>query len=90
MSIVYEKDYIKNFKDSGYRSYHVIIKYPIHSIAGYKEILCEIQIRTLAMNFWATIEHSLKYKYEHYIPEDLASETKKSSRCSIFTRPRNE
>ena len=63
MSIVYEKDYIKNFKDSGYRSYHVIIKYPIHSIAGSKEILCEIQIRTLAMNFWATIEHSLKYKY---------------------------
>ena len=72
MSIVYEKDYIKNFKDSGYRSYHVIIKYPIHSIAGSKEILCEIQIRTLAMNFWATIEHSLKYKYEHYIPEALA------------------
>ena len=72
MSIVYEKDYIKNFKDSGYRSYHVIIKYPIHSIAGSKEILCEIQIRTLAMNFWATIEHSLKYKYEHYIPENVA------------------
>ena len=56
MTIVYEKDYIKNFKDSGYRSYHVIIKYPINSIAGSKEILCEIQIRTLAMNFWATIE----------------------------------
>ena len=72
MTIVYEKDYIKNFKDSGYRSYHVIIKYPINSIAGSKEILCEIQIRTLAMNFWATIEHSLKYKYEHYIPETLA------------------
>ena len=72
MTIVYEKDYITNFKDSGYRSYHVIINYPINSIAGYKEILCEIQIRTLAMNFWATIEHSLKYKYEHYIPEDVA------------------
>jgi putative GTP pyrophosphokinase len=71
MTIVYEKDYIENFKDSGYRSYHVIIKYPINTILGFKEILAEIQIRTLAMNFWATIEHSLKYKYEHYIPEDI-------------------
>ena len=69
MTVIYEKDYITNFKDSGYRSYHVIINYPINSIAGYKEIICEIQIRTLAMNFWATIEHSLKYKYEHYIPD---------------------
>ena len=79
MSVVYEKDYIENFKDSGYRSYHVIIKYPINSIAGSKEILCEIQIRTLAMNFWATIEHSLKYKYEHYIPEDVAARLRKAS-----------
>ena len=84
MSIVYEKDYIKNFKDSGYRSYHVIIKYPIHSIAGSKEILCEIQIRTLAMNFWATIEHSLKYKYEHYIPENLAVRLRRAADAAFL------
>ena len=84
MSIVYEKDYIKNFKDSGYRSYHVIIKYPIHSIAGSKEILCEIQIRTLAMNFWATIEHSLKYKYEHYIPETLAVRLRRAADAAFL------
>ncbi len=84
MSIVYEKDYIKNFKDSGYRSYHVIIKYPIHSIAGSKEILCEIQIRTLAMNFWATIEHSLKYKYEHYIPEALAVRLRRAADAAFL------
>ena len=84
MSIVYEKDYIKNFKDSGYRSYHVIIKYPINSIAGSKEILCEIQIRTLAMNFWATIEHSLKYKYEHYIPEDLAVRLRRAADAAFL------
>ena len=84
MTIVYEKDYIKNFKDSGYRSYHVIIKYPINSIAGSKEILCEIQIRTLAMNFWATIEHSLKYKYEHYIPENLAVRLRRAADAAFL------
>ncbi|RDY24080.1 GTP pyrophosphokinase family protein [Romboutsia maritimum] len=84
MSIVYEKDYIKNFKDSGYRSYHVIIRYPINSIAGSKEILCEIQIRTLAMNFWATIEHSLKYKYEHYIPENLAIRLRRAADAAFL------
>ena len=84
MTIVYEKDYIKNFKDSGYRSYHVIIKYPINSIAGSKEILCEIQIRTLAMNFWATIEHSLKYKYEHYIPETLAVRLRRAADAAFL------
>ena len=72
MSVVYEKDYIQNYKDSGYRSYHVIVKYPIQTATGLIEILAEIQIRTLAMNFWATIEHSLRYKYQHFIPEDIA------------------
>ena len=84
MTVVYEKDYIENFKDSGYRSYHVIIKYPIHSISGSKEILCEIQIRTLAMNFWATIEHSLKYKYEHYIPENLAVRLRRAADAAFL------
>lgn len=84
MSIVYTKDYIENFKDSGYRSYHVIIRYPINSIAGSKEILCEIQIRTLAMNFWATIEHSLKYKYEHYIPENLAVRLRRAADAAFL------
>ena len=61
-----------------------IIKYPINSIAGSKEILCEIQIRTLAMNFWATIEHSLKYKYEHYIPETLAVRLRRAADAAFL------
>ena len=84
MAIVYEKDYIENFKDSGYRSYHVIIKYPINTILGFKEILAEIQIRTLAMNFWATIEHSLKYKYEHYIPEDIEARLRRAADAAFL------
>jgi putative GTP pyrophosphokinase len=71
MQIVYEKDYVTNNKESGYRSYHMIIKYPVNLAEGQKDILAEFQIRTLAMNFWATVEHSLNYKYKHQIPENI-------------------
>lgn len=71
MTILEERDYINNTKPSGYRSYHIIIKYPLNTAVGYREVLAEIQIRTLAMNFWATAEHSLKYKYSGNIPEPL-------------------
>lgn len=76
MQIVYEKDYVTNVKESGYRSYHVIVKYPVNMAGGVKEILAEFQIRTLAMNFWATIEHSLNYKYKHEIPGEIKHKLK--------------
>jgi len=69
--IVEERDYILHKKKSGYRSYHVVITYPVQTIKGEKRILMEIQIRTLAMNFWATIEHSLNYKYKGQFPKDI-------------------
>ena len=62
------KDYIANRKESGYQSYHMIVMYQIQTIKGTKRIPVEIQIRTLAMNFWATIEHSLQYKYRENMP----------------------
>ena len=64
MRVVQERDYITHRKASGYRSYHLIIEYTVDTIKGARTILVEIQIRTLAMNFWATIEHSLNYKYQ--------------------------
>ncbi|QTM98699.1 GTP pyrophosphokinase family protein [Sediminibacillus dalangtanensis] len=70
-SIIEEKDYISSKKDSGYRSYHMIIRYPVETIHGEKMVMAEIQIRTLAMNFWATNEHSLNYKYDGQIPADI-------------------
>ncbi|WP_026571098.1 MULTISPECIES: GTP pyrophosphokinase family protein [Sediminibacillus] len=70
-SIIEEKDYISEKKDSGYRSYHMIIRYPVETIHGEKMVMAEIQIRTLAMNFWATNEHSLNYKYDGQIPSDI-------------------
>ncbi|MDR1774705.1 MAG: GTP pyrophosphokinase family protein [Clostridioides sp.] len=84
MKVIAEKDYINNYKASGYRSYHVIIKYPINSIKESKEIICEIQIRTLAMNFWATIEHSLKYKYHHFIPEEIAQRLRRAADAAFM------
>lgn len=71
MRIVEERDYITNTKESGYRSYHIIIEYPVESIDGQVKILAEIQVRTLAMNFWATIEHTLNYKYSGEYPEEI-------------------
>lgn len=79
ISIIYEKDYVKHAKQSGYRSYHMIILYPVHTAIGAKNVMVEIQIRTLAMNFWATIEHSLNYKYASNIPQDIKMRLKNSA-----------
>jgi putative GTP pyrophosphokinase len=79
MQILYEKDYVRGVKESGYRSYHMIIKYPINMAEGQKEILAEFQIRTLAMNFWATIEHSLNYKYKKQLPDNVREKLKRAA-----------
>ncbi|GHU62074.1 GTP pyrophosphokinase [Clostridia bacterium] len=68
MEIIKEKNYIEQSKPSGYRSYHLVIQYEVQTRQGAKKILAEIQIRTLAMDFWAVIEHSLQYKYSDHIP----------------------
>ena len=79
MQVLYEKDYVRNVKPSGYRSYHVVIRYPINMADGQKDILAEFQIRTLAMNFWATIEHSLNYKYKKNLPKDIQFKLKRAA-----------
>ena len=71
MEIIEEGDYISNGKSSGYRSYHINIRYSVWTTDGVKSVTAEIQIRTMAMNFWATIEHSLKYKYNRNVPQEL-------------------
>ena len=83
-TIIEEKDYITNKKPSGYRSYHVIIEYPVETIHGEKKVLAEIQIRTLAMNFWATIEHSLNYKYNGKVPEDINFRLRRAAEAAFL------
>lgn len=80
--IVKERDYVKFEKPSGYRSYHIIIRYPVQTISGIRKILVELQIRTMAMNFWATIEHSLNYKYSGAIPKDIKLRLHKSAEAA--------
>ena len=73
MKVIERKDYLANQKKSGYRSLHLIVKYAVETIHGSRDILAEIQIRTMAMNFWATTEHSLQYKYRGNLPERVAA-----------------
>lgn len=83
MEVVKEKDYITNMKPSGYQSYHMIIYYDVYTLDGTKRIQAEIQVRTLAMNFWATIEHSLQYKYKGNMPEHIKAKLLKASDAII-------
>jgi len=73
-NITDEKDYVTNPKPSGYRSYHIIIDVSIYHSGKIETLPLEIQIRTEAMNFWATLEHQAKYKYKEEIPKHLSEE----------------
>lgn len=84
LRVIQERDYIKNQKSSGYRSYHLIIEYPVQLISGEKTLLAEIQIRTLAMNFWATIEHSLNYKYQGEFPSEINDRLKRAAEAATW------
>ena len=83
IEVVEERDYISKNKPSGYRSYHMIINYPVQTIHGEKSILAEIQIRTLAMNFWASIEHSLNYKYKGELPDVIRHRLERAAEAAF-------
>lgn len=65
IKVVHEKDYITNPKKSGYRSYHLIVEVPVELINGKYNVRAEIQIRTLAMDLWASLNHKLVYKADY-------------------------
>ncbi len=79
MEVIEERDYVQNAKPSGYRSYHMVISYTVYLPTGSKKLLAEIQIRTLAMNFWATVEHTLNYKYQGSYPKDISQRLKSTA-----------
>ena len=83
MKVKCEKDYVSHMKTSGYRSYHMIILYTVNTIHGPKELSAEIQIRTMAMDFWATIEHSLQYKYKANIPDHIRERLSAAAKAII-------
>ena len=75
LTVVSIKDYIKKPKESGYKSYHMLVTVPVYMSDGEENIKVEIQIRTIAMDFWASLEHKIYYKFEGnapgYISRDL-------------------
>ena len=74
LKVLEENDYIKNPKSSGYSSYHLNILIPLYLEENIEYIEGEIQIRTLAMDFWASLEHKLQYKLPENIPVYLRRE----------------
>lgn len=74
--VVKVKDYIENPKANGYKSLHLHIEYPVSLSTGTESVRVEIQIRTIAMDFWASIEHKIYYKYRSKAPKEIQAELK--------------
>ncbi|WP_088044395.1 GTP pyrophosphokinase family protein [Bacillus sp. EAC] len=77
--IIEVKDYIKNPKPNGYKSFHMIIEIPIFLASETKKVKVEIQIRTVAMDFWASLEHKIFYKYNKKVPKEILESLNEAS-----------
>ena len=74
INVLKEKDYVTNPKASGYSSYHMIVEVPVRLTQKIVYVKCEIQIRTLAMDFWSNFEHKVKYKSEQEVSKKMSEE----------------
>src|SRR5699024_9544248 len=74
ITVIKKKDYVTSPKASGYSSYHLIVSVPVSLSIGTINVKVEIQIRTMAMDFWASLEHKINYKYEKQIPKGVKKE----------------
>lgn len=79
VEVIQIKDYVKNPKASGYQSIHAIIEIPIYLSSGAKRVKVEVQIRTIAMDFWASLEHKIYYKYNRGIPVTIQQRLKETA-----------
>ena len=76
ITLISVKDYIKNPKDNGYRSLHLIVSIPVFFADSKKNVKVEVQIRTIAMDFWASLEHQIKYKSNMPDEEEISLQLK--------------
>ena len=74
ISLILEKDYIKNPKPNGYRSLHIVVDVPVYMSQGKLYAPVEIQIRTVAMDFWATLEHGIRYKNTEEVSQQIVDQ----------------
>ena len=82
IQLVKKKDYIKNPKENGYRSLHLIVAVPIFLSCEKRIMHVEIQLRTIAMDFWASLEHQIRYKKDTEFTEDMMKELYECARVS--------
>lgn len=76
VALLRRRDYIQEPKPNGYRSLHLTVRIPVFLSTGSVGVPVEIQIRTIAMDFWASLEHQLRYKAEHAVPPSLRAQLK--------------
>lgn len=76
ITVIQIKDYIANPKENGYKSYHLVVSVPIYLSDGPVDVKVEIQIRTIAMDFWASLEHKIYYKFEGNAPLHIRNDLK--------------
>lgn len=74
LTLLEEHDYIENPKESGYRSLHIVISIPVYLTESVQNVKVEIQFRTIAMDFWASLEHELHYKNKAKVPDSVRRE----------------
>ncbi|GGG10749.1 GTP pyrophosphokinase [Paenibacillus abyssi] len=79
LRILEVKDYIKNPKPNGYQSLHLLVEVPVFMSDRQEHVCVEIQIRTIAMDFWASLEHKIFYKYNKSVPPQLLEELKEAA-----------
>ena len=82
LTLIEKKDYIANPKPNGYRSLHLVIAVPVYFLDGCEEVFVEVQLRTVAMDFWASLEHQLRYKQNKDISSRVDIELKACAEVS--------
>ncbi len=84
IEVIKVKDYIENPKSNGYKSLHMIVTVPVFLSNHVEKVKVEIQIRTIAMDFWASLEHKIYYKFDKEIPDELRLQLKKAADVAHF------
>lgn len=90
IDVIEVEDYIANPKPNGYQSLHAIIEVPVFLSGGAEHVYVEMQFRTVAMDFWATLEHKIYYKYDRQVPDGLLRELKDAAEIAARLDERME
>lgn len=88
LKVIQKKDYIQNPKPNGYRSYHLVLEVPVFLSDRKEPVRVEVQLRTIAMDFWASLEHQIHYKTQHEVPDCVTAELRECADIIAHTDER--